>query len=54
MIAENISHDTLINKEDDIHKFEKEGYKINKVCYEVNGIQEIKHYVTHNKDGVKI
>ena len=53
MIAENISHDTLI-KEDDIHKFENEGYKINKVCYEVNGIQETKNYVTHNKDGIKI
>lgn len=53
MIAENISHDTLI-KDDNVYEYEEKGYKINKVIYEVNGIEETKYYVTHDKDGNKI
>lgn len=47
MIAENISHDTLINEEE-VEYYTNQGYKINKITYEVNGIDENNYYATHD------
>ena len=44
MIAENISHDTYV-PEDKVDSYIEQGYKINTVEYDVNGIPNKNYYV---------